>query len=117
VIVFSDGLDTSSWLAPEAVLDTARRTDAIVYGVAVSGPKDDFLRDLTASTGGSLIEIQSTKNLGPVFLRILEEFRQRYLVSYSPRGVPPGGWHRLEVRVKRRGAAVKARPGYLAGPS
>lgn len=117
VIVFSDGLDTSSWLAPDAVLDTARRTDAVVYGVAVSGPKATFLDDLTASTGGSLMEIESTKNLAPVFLRILDEFRQRYLVSYSPRGVSVDGWHRIEVRVKRRGAAVKARPGYLAGSS
>ena len=39
----------------------------------------------------------------------------RYLVSYSPQGVAPGGWHRLEVRVKHRGATVKARPGYFAG--
>ena len=26
VIVFSDGLDTSSWLSPAAVLDTARQS-------------------------------------------------------------------------------------------
>jgi hypothetical protein len=50
-----------------------------------------------------------------MFVGVLEEFRQRYLLSYSPQGVPTGGWHRLEVRVKRRGATVKARPGYLAG--
>jgi hypothetical protein len=46
---------------------------------------------------------------------VLEEFRQRYLVSYTPRGVAKDGWHRLTVRVKR-GGTVKARPGYLAGP-
>jgi Ca-activated chloride channel homolog len=117
VIVFSDGLDTSSWLSSEAVLDTARRTDAIVYGVSVSGPKATFLRDLTALTGGSLFEIESTTDLSAVFLRILDEFRHRYLVSYSPRGVSPGGWHRIDVRVKGRGMSVKARPGYLAGSS
>jgi hypothetical protein len=37
------------------------------------------------------------------------------LISYSPRGVSSGGWHRVEVRVKGRNANVKARPGYLAG--
>jgi hypothetical protein len=48
-----------------------------------------------------------------VFLGILDEFRQRYLVSYSPRGVAGDGWHQLEVRIKgRRGVAVKARAGY-----
>jgi hypothetical protein len=47
-------------------------------------------------------------------LSILDEFRHRYLVSYTPRGVARDGWHRLTVRVKRSGT-VKARPGYLAG--
>ena len=36
------------------------------------------------------------------------------VVSYEPRGVERGGWHRLEVKVKRPGVKVKARPGYLA---
>ena len=34
VIVFSDGLDTSSWLRPKAVLDVAKRSDAVVYAVS-----------------------------------------------------------------------------------
>jgi VWFA-related protein len=117
LIVFSDGLDTSSWLSADAVLNTARRTDVITYAVSASGSRMTLLRDLTGLTGGSLFEIESMTNLQEVFLRILDEFRHRYLVSYSPRGVSPGGWHRIEVRVKGRGMAVKARPGYLAGPS
>jgi len=44
-------------------------------------------------------------------LDILQEFRQRYLISYTPRGVAKDGWHKLDVRVKR-GGTVKARPGY-----
>jgi VWFA-related protein len=114
VIVFSDGLDTSSWLTPPSVLDAARRADAVVYAVSVGGGPP-FLRELSSLTGGSLVEVESTRNLGATFLKILEEFRQRYLVSYAPRGVSKDGWHRLEVRVKGRRAAVKARPGYLAG--
>jgi hypothetical protein len=45
---------------------------------------------------------------------VLLVFGLRYLLRYTPRGVAKDGWHRLEVRVKRRGT-VKARPGYLAG--
>jgi hypothetical protein len=74
-----------------------------------------FLRDLGAATGGSLIQIASSGDLRSTFLRILDEFRHRYLVSYSPRGVTTTGWHRLEVRVRNRRAIVKARPGYLVG--
>ena len=115
VIVFTDGLDTGSWLSPDSVLDTAKRSDVVVYAVAAGGsPKASFLRDLSELTGGRLLEAGSTKNLGATFVGILDEFRQRYLVSYSPRGVSKDGWHRLDVRVKGRKTTVKARPGYLA---
>ena len=115
LIVFSDGVDTSSWLTADAVVETARRGDVVVYGVEVGDQRVSFLRDLSEVTGGRLFSIESTKDLASAFAGILEEFRMRYLVSYSPQGVAPGGWHRLEVRVKHRGATVKARPGYFAG--
>ena len=114
-LVFSDGLDTASWLTSAAVLDVAKRADIVVYAVATAGGASPFLRDLSAFTGGSLIQVESSGDLRLTFLRILDEFRHRYLVSYSPRGVTSSGWHRLDVRVRNRHAIVKARPGYLAG--
>ena len=112
LIVFSDGLDTSSWLQPEKVLDAAKRSDVVAYAVAVRSPaKPEYLRELTSFTGGRLFEVEKTDHLDAVFVGILEEFRQRYLVSYTPRGVAREGWHKLDVRVKR-GGTVKARPGY-----
>jgi VWFA-related protein len=116
LIVFSDGVDTASFLAPDVVLQSARRSDVVAYGVAMrSRIEPRFLKDLGELTGGSLFEIESTKDLSQTFLRILAEFRQRYLLSFSPRGVSPTGWHRLEVRVKGRRATVNARAGYQAG--
>jgi len=115
LIVFSDGVDTASWLTADAVLETARRGDVVVYSVEVGERRASFPRDLSEVTGGRLFGIESTRDLPATFSKILEEFRMRYLVSYSPQGVPPGGWHRLEVRVKNRNVSVKARPGYFAG--
>jgi len=116
LIVFSDGLDTLSWLSPAAVLDTAKRSDVVAYAVSVGKVKAEFLRDLTSFSGGRLFELEKTANLSATFVSILEEFRQRYLVSYTPRSVSREGWHRLEVRLKGKRATIKARPGYLAGP-
>jgi Ca-activated chloride channel homolog len=113
-IVFSDGVDTASFLPAASVLDTAKRSDVVVYGVSV-GPRVRFLRDISAFTGGTVFDVDSTKNLSTAFEKILEEFRHRYLVSYSPENVPRGGWHRLEVRVKNRGVRIQARPGYMRG--
>ena len=116
LILFTDGIDTSSYLTRDAVLDTAKRSDAVVYAVAVGGAHDSFLREVARQTGGRVLELASTKDLSKSFVAILEEFRERYLLSYSPRGVARDGWHELTVRLRgQRTAAVKARPGYLAG--
>ena len=36
-------------------------------------------------------------DLRPALLRILEEFRRRYVLTYVPEGVEHGGWHALDV--------------------
>jgi VWFA-related protein len=116
VILFSDGLDTASWLLPEQVLDIAKRCDAVVYAVSAGKVADDkFLRNLTDETGGRRVAVESTQEMAAVFLQMLDEFRQRYVVGYTPTGVSADGWHKLTVRVKNRKVDVKARPGYLAG--
>jgi len=116
LIVFSDGLDTASWLAPERVLESARRADVVVYAAASREAEESpFLEDVTKLTGGGLVKLQSSKDLSATFLRILDEFRNRYLLSYSPSGVPASGWHKLDVRLKGRRGTLKARAGYQAG--
>jgi VWFA-related protein len=118
VIVFTDGVDTSSWLTDKAVLECANRGNAVVYAVT-SGPLPDntFLYNISKQTGGSLVEVESTRDLSAVFLNILEEFRQRYLLTYSPTGVSHGGWHQLKVRVGNHSAKVLARSGYFSAPA
>jgi len=116
LLVFSDGLDTASWLTADAVLEAAKRSDVVAYSAAIGTVGGaPFLHELSALTGGTLYKIESTKDLRATFLRILDEFRHRYLVSYTPQGVTKDGWHRLDVRVRNRRATIKARPGYLAG--
>jgi VWFA-related protein len=116
LLLFSDGVDTSSFLSPDVVLQSARRADVVAYGVAIrSRISPEFLKELGQLTGGAVLEIESTKDLSQTFLKILDEFRQRYLLSFTPRGVSASGWHRLDVRVKNRRGTVSARTGYQAG--
>ena len=112
VVIFSDGLDTTSWLTSDMVVETAKRSEVVTYGVRVGSLDDGFLGDLTDATGGRLLQLRSTDALRATFVKILEEFRHRYLVSFTPRGVQSDGWHRLQVRVKQRGAVVRTRAGY-----
>jgi VWFA-related protein len=114
VLVFSDGVDTSSWLAPDVATGIARRTGVVVYGVSAgAGRKPDDLAGLADATGGRLVAVDTTKVLRGTFLQILDEFRHRYILAFTPRGVSPSGWHALEVRLKSKRGAVKARPGYF----
>jgi len=114
VIVFSDGADTASFLAPELVLDTARRLGPAVYAVTTAGlDRGGFLDELVRLTGGRRLDATFDR-LGETFTTILDEFRLRYLLSYTPTGTTPGGWHELTVRLRSRpGVEVRARPGYL----
>src|SRR5207245_9883826 len=57
VVVCTDGRDTSSWLKPEEVLESARRSNAVIYAVtAVDAGRRSPLKDLTDATGGHLLQ-------------------------------------------------------------
>jgi VWFA-related protein len=113
LVVFSDGIDTSSWLAPAETLEAAREGNFVIYAVSSGAAPRAFLRDLTGATGGQLFTEPRRERLAESFTAILDEFRQRYLLTYTPRGVSRDGWHRLDVKVNRRGTKVQARPGYV----
>jgi VWFA-related protein len=74
-----------------------------------------LLHVLAEATGGRAIEAQWDTRLGAVFRSVLEEYRQRYIVTYTPEGVrTDDGWHTLDVRVRQRGLAVRTRTRYWA---
>jgi len=114
VVVCTDGSDISSWLRPEDVVEGAKRSNAVIYAVtSADARRISSLEDVTDATGGDMLRVASSAGLRDAFQKILEDFRSRYILAYTPTGVPLGGFHRLDVRVKRRGLTVKARPGYV----
>jgi VWFA-related protein len=136
VLMFSDGDDTSSWLPRQSVLDKARRTDVVVYGIEIrdastrpipalhnrsgtesfknDSPDDSpFLEQVADLTGGSRFRISDAAELRRAFARILIEFRTRYLITYTPQGVDQRGWHPIDVKLKTKKGKVTARRGYM----
>jgi VWFA-related protein len=146
LLIFSDGNDTSSWLSRSQVVEAARRTDAVIYAVAVpweetvprlavTAPgwprtsadmqvvREDtvtvkgggrFLEELTQESGGRVLFATANEDLRATFTQTLAEFRDRYVLSYTPAGVSPTGWHRLDVKLKGKPGKVTARRGYFA---
>lgn len=128
LLLFSDGLDTSSILSEARLMAIARRSDAIVYAIGVRetprltvrGPvasaevtDDRFLNALARETGGRLLHAEEHRDIQRTFTRVLEEFNSRYVLGYAPRGVAKEGWHKLEVRLKKKRGTVLARRGYF----
>jgi len=138
VVLFSDGGDTSSWLPARAVLERARRSDAVVYLVALRRPRIDTrleyrsgvelwsgdggfppetppVVELSAMTGGRMLIADRPERLRDAFSAAVTQFRSPYLITFRPQGVDATGWHPIEVRLKgrgARGATVTARRGY-----
>jgi VWFA-related protein len=138
LLVFSDGIDTASWLRPDQVLATVRRSAVVPYAVVLNElvtetgkirvpmgmrpspsmndePFDDvqsFLRDLVVTGGGVFMPAQDTRGLERRFAEALDSFRQRYVITYAPRGAEGAGWHPVNIKVKG-GHRVRARPGYV----
>jgi VWFA-related protein len=126
--VLTDGLNNTSWLSARSVIDTAIRHETVIYAVAVGQEiqrtpfgvppvmADDGLRLLqviASRTGGRVFHADWSRNLGPVFDAIIREFRQRYIVAFTPERVAKGdGWHKLEVKLRNRPGKVHARSGY-----
>jgi len=142
MLVFSDGGDTSSWLDPRTVITAAQRSDVVIYGVTLrrqieqrnlrEARQNQFERDwfqeapasygrhflplLAEDTGGAVLVAERSDRLRDTFVRVISEFKSRYVLSYTPSGVEQGGWHGVEVRLKGRRAELTARRGYLRAP-
>ena len=71
----------------------------------------DWLRDLGRSTGGEAIFEGDSRKLARVFADVARAIRGLYFVSYEPSNAEEG-WHEIKVKVDRRGARLRHRPGY-----
>lgn len=119
VVVCTDGNDTASWLTAPEVIEAAKRSNAVIYAVSAAdaGAASEELKDVSDATGGETMNVASDGELAAAFQRILTNFRSRYVLAFSPHGVEPGGLHRLDVRVKKAGLSIKARPSYVGVPA
>jgi VWFA-related protein len=74
------------------------------------------LQALTVESGGRAWSAKSPRDLKALFTQALEEMRARYLLTYTPKGVPQDGWHTLKVSLRNARGDVTARPGYFVAP-
>lgn len=134
VVGMTDRRDCGSVVSSGQLRDLASRSEAVLHLVEQSGSGDDnpyrvrtcsprgrldgpeIIAEAAARTGGMLHEPSYFfgSSVLRAFRTIFEEFRQSYVLRYSPTGVARGGWHAIAVKVPSvPDATIRARQGYF----
>ncbi len=120
IVVLSDGEDTSSLVSFDQLVETAKRSQTVIYAIGL-GLEDSLskrseaeftLRQLTNETGGRLFLPKVSADLLDVYTQIANELRNQYVIGFLSDAT--GGWRRLNVRVRQPNLQARTRAGYYA---
>jgi hypothetical protein len=136
VVGMTDREDCGSVIPATLLLELAGRSDALLHLVDYSGGGGQanyrirsctprarpegvrLIEEAAARTGGELRKQARwfrASSIARAFKTIFDDFRQSYVLRYSPSGVSGRGWHPIVVQVpKVRSATIRARQGYYA---
>jgi Ca-activated chloride channel family protein len=116
LVLLSDGNDRYSQATAAAALDRARGADVMIFPVALGSARPALFAELATLTGGRSYHARDGTALDDTLRTIARELRQQYLLGYTPSRPPVAGsneWRSITVVVKKPGAQVRARDGYL----
>jgi len=116
VVVFSDGTDRYSEHKAGEVLERARRSNALIYPIALGRTRPALLSELAVLTGGRSFQLRDARELEKTLATVARELRYQYLLGYTPAKAIERGereWRSIKVVTKRPGLRVRARDGYM----
>lgn len=101
----------ASWVVPPAPqIQIGRGQGAGDYERAAR-----YLQDLATHSGGTLYKGDSIVGISSAFVKIAEELRQQYAISYYPTNSAQDGTYRhLKIRASQSSWVIKAKAGYRA---
>lgn len=135
ILALTDAADAGGVISIETLTAVADRSDAVLHLVLLDDSRPEGeqrgvvrqwnptraaatevaqVQRLVAQTGGVVHEEPLFRNhVVSSFRKAFDDFRQSYVLRYTPQGVTRGGWHELKVDVARQGTfTVRARRGY-----
>jgi Ca-activated chloride channel family protein len=115
IVVLSDGEDRYSEATATAVLERARRSDVMIYPIAIGRRRAPLFAELASVSGGRSFHLKDARELAATLSSIAEDLRSQYLLGYSPAEPWPANdseWRSITVRVNQPGVRVRARSGY-----
>jgi len=147
LIILSDGVDHGSKETLATAIETAQRTDTVVYSILFkddegNGNRGGFsmgqpgrgrragrfpqeerpdgkkiLQQISKATGGRLYEVSRKETVDKIYSEIEEEVRNQYSLAYTPEKNEGPGYHKIALTTKQKDLLVQARDGYYATQS
>ncbi len=131
MVLITDGVDQGSRLKKEAAIESAQKSDAIIYGIYYvdhaayfgmggfgMGVSDAALKQMSDETGGRLLRVDRKHTLNDIFTQIQEEMRSQYAIGFtSTNPNKDGRFRRREPKTREKNQKVQARKGYYAMPA
>jgi len=126
IVLITDGMDYGSRLSLDAALESAQKSDAIIYSIhyvdpraygGMGGYSDSALKRLSEDTGGRVFRVDRRNSLDYIFEQIQDEMRSQFALGYVPNTPRDGSFRKVEIRTNQKDLKVQARKGYYATPS
>jgi len=120
VIVFSNGPDNASMVAPDDVRAVAEDEGIPIYVISTSEVNNDpisatIFRRISSNTGGKNYFAKTWQKQVEAFENIREDLGNSYTVTYYPQPNPNEGFRRIRIELTdeaMRKFKIRARPGY-----
>jgi VWFA-related protein len=120
VIVFSNGPDNASMVAPDDVRAIAEDEGIPIYVISTNEVNKDpisanIFRRISSSTGGKSYFAKTWQKQVEAFESIREDLGNSYTITYYPQPNPNEGFRRLKIELtgeKMKKYKIRARPGY-----
>ena len=116
LVIFSDGTDRYSKASAAQVVERARRSNALIYLIAFGRERSPLLAELAVVTGGRSFLLRDVRDLDKTLAEVAKELRYQYLLGYTPADpidAEHPEWRSIRVVLKKPGAKVRARDGYM----
>jgi VWFA-related protein len=120
VIVFSNGPDNASMVAPDDVRAVAEDEGIPIYVISTSEINKDpisstIFKRISTNTGGKSYFAKTWQKQVEAFESIREDLGNSYVITYYPQANPNEGFRRIRVELTDEAMKkfkVRARPGY-----
>jgi VWFA-related protein len=144
LIILSDGVDHGSKEGITTAIETAQRSDTVVYSILFKDdegyggrssmqmgpfgtgrrgggrPQEErpegkkILERISKETGGRMFEVSKKETVEKIYAEIEEELRNQYNLGYTPDKDTGAGYHKLHVSTKQKDLVVQTRDGYYS---